>query len=55
MPPMRPPTEITLRSPTEAAPYRRATARYWSWLFAAPDSRDPLLGVYALDRRMARA
>jgi 15-cis-phytoene synthase len=24
------------------------TARYWSWLFAAPECRDPLLGVYAL-------
>jgi len=24
------------------------TARYWSWLFAAPESRAPLLGVYAL-------
>jgi phytoene synthase len=25
-----------------------ATARYWSWLFSAPDSRDALLGIYAL-------
>jgi len=24
------------------------TVRYWSWLFAALDSREPLLGVYAL-------
>ena len=24
------------------------TARYWSWLFAAAESRPPLLGVYAL-------
>jgi phytoene synthase len=22
--------------------------RYWSWLFAAPEARDPLLGIYAL-------
>src|SRR3984885_12087615 len=22
--------------------------RYWSWLFAAPAMRDPLLGIYAL-------
>jgi phytoene synthase len=34
-------------------PYRSravppATARYWSWLFAAAEMRDPLLGVYAL-------
>jgi phytoene synthase len=25
-----------------------ATARYWSWLFAAAESRAPLLGIYAL-------
>ncbi|MGD0493262.1 MAG: squalene/phytoene synthase family protein [Steroidobacteraceae bacterium] len=25
-----------------------ATPRYWSWLFAAPESRDPLIGMYAL-------
>lgn len=24
------------------------TARYWSWLFAASESRAPLLGIYAL-------
>jgi phytoene synthase len=24
------------------------TARYWSWLFAAHESREPLLGIYAL-------
>ncbi len=24
------------------------TVRYWSWLFSAPDSREPLLGIYAL-------
>jgi len=25
-----------------------ATARHWSWLFAARDCREPLLGIYAL-------
>jgi len=34
-------------------PYRSravppGSARYWSWLFAADDSREPLLGLYAL-------
>ncbi len=34
-------------------PYRTravppGTARYWSWLFAARESREPLLGIYAL-------
>ncbi len=34
-------------------PYRSravppGTARYWSWLFAARDCREPLLGIYAL-------
>jgi phytoene synthase len=24
------------------------SARYWSWFFAAPDSRAPLLGIFAL-------
>ena len=24
------------------------SARYWSWLFAARESREPLLGIYAL-------
>jgi phytoene synthase len=24
------------------------TTRYWSWLFAAPEAREPLLGIYAL-------
>src|SRR5580658_3186413 len=24
------------------------TARYWSWFFAAAESRAPLLGIYAL-------
>ena len=45
------PTRAPLR-PLEH-PYRSraappASARYWSWLFAAPESRDPLIGVYAL-------
>ena len=25
------------------------TLRYWSWLFAAPEMRPPLLGIYALE------
>ncbi|MGD0505061.1 MAG: squalene/phytoene synthase family protein [Steroidobacteraceae bacterium] len=34
-------------------PYRSralpgGSVRYWSWLFAAPESRDPLIGIYAL-------
>ncbi len=34
-------------------PYRSravppGSARYWSWLFSAPGSREPLLGIYAL-------
>ena len=34
-------------------PYRTravppGSARYWSWLFAARESREPLLGIYAL-------
>jgi phytoene synthase len=24
------------------------SVRYWSWLFAAPEAREPLLGIYAL-------
>lgn len=34
-------------------PYRSravppGTARYWSWLFSAPECREPLVGIYAL-------
>lgn len=31
---------------TRATP--AGSARYWSWLFAAADSREPLLGIFAL-------
>ena len=31
---------------TRAVP--AGSARYWSWLFAAADSREPLLGIFAL-------
>src|SRR3979490_2393200 len=38
--------------PLDATYHARAvppgTARYWSWLFAAAESRAPLLGIYAL-------
>ncbi|HEX4153468.1 MAG TPA: squalene/phytoene synthase family protein [Steroidobacteraceae bacterium] len=44
MGPLLTPLEDPYRS--RAAP--PASARYWSWLFAAPESRDPLIGVYAL-------
>ncbi len=41
------------RMPTLEEPYRSraipaGSPRYWSWLFAARESRDPLLGIYAL-------
>jgi 15-cis-phytoene synthase len=44
-------TRRTLRTLEE--PYRSravppGTTRYWSWLFAAPAAREPLLGIYAL-------
>src|ERR1700736_1707279 len=45
-------TRLVLR-PLDATYHARAvppgTARYWSWLFAAAESRAPLLGIYALD------
>ena len=45
------PTRPALK-PLDATYERRAlppgTARYWSWLFAAAESRAPLLGIYAL-------
>jgi phytoene synthase len=45
------PTRPSLKRLEE--PYRSraappASARYWSWLFAAPESRDTLIGIYAL-------
>lgn len=39
---------IRLEEPYRSRAAPPATARYWSWLFAAPEARDPLLGVYAL-------
>jgi 15-cis-phytoene synthase len=42
----------TALKPLDATYQSRAvppgTARYWSWLFAAAESRAPLLGIYAL-------
>jgi 15-cis-phytoene synthase len=43
MPPLKP-----LEEPYRARAAPAGTARYWSWLFAAPSARDPLLAVYAL-------
>lgn len=42
------PTPKRLEEPyfTRALPL--ASSHYWSWLFSAPEHRDPLLGVYAL-------
>jgi phytoene synthase len=42
------PPPTTLEEPYKSRAAPPATARYWSWLFAAPAARDPLLGVYAL-------
>jgi 15-cis-phytoene synthase len=42
--PILKPLDATYR--TRALP--PGTARYWSWLFAAAESRAPLLGIYAL-------
>src|ERR1700679_1050936 len=39
---------IRLEEPYSSRAVPPATARYWSWLFAAPESRDPLIGMYAL-------
>lgn len=41
-----PPTRLEEPYRSRAAP--PGTVWYWSWLFAAPESRDPLLGTYAL-------
>jgi 15-cis-phytoene synthase len=38
----------TLEEPYRGRAVPPATPRYFSWLFAAPEARDPLLGVYAL-------
>jgi 15-cis-phytoene synthase len=41
--PLRP-----LEEPYRSRAVPPGTARYWSWLFAAHASREPLLGIYAL-------
>jgi phytoene synthase len=41
---MNPPLDRSYRERAIPA----ASARYWSWLFAAPGARDALLGIYAL-------
>ncbi len=42
------PTPARLEEPYRGRAVPPATARYWSWLFSAPESRDALLGIYAL-------
>jgi 15-cis-phytoene synthase len=42
------PPLIRLEEPYSSRAAPPATARYWSWLFAAPESRNPLIGMYAL-------
>src|SRR3981189_2887248 len=37
-----------LDAPYQSRAVPPGTARYWSWLFAAAESRAPLLGIYAL-------
>jgi phytoene synthase len=39
---------IHLEEPYRSRAVPPGTAWYWSWLFAAPESRDPLIGAYAL-------
>jgi phytoene synthase len=39
---------ILLEEPYRSRAAPPVTTRYWSWLFAAPESRDPLIGMYAL-------
>jgi 15-cis-phytoene synthase len=41
-------TPRSLEEPYRARAVPPASPRYLSWLFAAPEARDPLLGVYAL-------
>jgi phytoene synthase len=38
-----------LEEPYHSRAVPPGTTRYWSWLFAAHDSREPLLGIYALN------
>jgi phytoene synthase len=42
------PPPILLEEPYRSRAAPPGSARYLSWLFAAPESRDPLIGVYAL-------
>jgi 15-cis-phytoene synthase len=42
------PTPARLEEPYRGRAVPPATARYWSWLFSAPELRDALLGIYAL-------
>jgi phytoene synthase len=42
----RPPSPLEEPYRSRAVP--PGTARYWSWLFSDRDSREPLLGIYAL-------
>ena len=42
------PTPARLEEPYRGRAVPPATIRYWSWLFAAADCRDALLGIYAL-------
>jgi phytoene synthase len=42
------PAPSSLEEPYRGRAVPPASARYWSWLFAAPDLREPLLGIYAL-------
>ena len=46
-PPMRRPLR-PLEEPYRSRAVPPGSARYWSWLFAARESREPLLGIYAL-------
>ncbi len=38
----------TLEEPYRSRAIPAGSARYWSWLFAAPGARESLLGIYAL-------
>jgi phytoene synthase len=42
------PPLIHLEEPYRSRAAPAGSVRYWSWLFAAPESRDPLIGIYAL-------
>ena len=42
------PPLIPLEEPYRSRAAPNGSVRYWSWLFAASESRDPLIGMYAL-------